>query len=146
MKDLTKGMSFIQKTIKEMDIPDLKNERYKINKTIEDSRTTLDKLRGVLENETRIRQVIRELEDLSKICFEGQSDKQDSAQLVIHQLETRVAESEKLSTSLEGELSRLDRELQRINEKLSLARAKVRDGNETVTIYRVRVSNTGYKK
>jgi hypothetical protein len=128
-------MSFIKNLAKEfqtvksmIDIPDLKNERYKINKKIEESNTSLSKVRCILENETRIRQVIRDLEDLSEICFEGQPDKKDSAQQVIQQLETRVEESEKLSSSLEGELSRLDRELQRINEKLSAARANVRLG------------------
>ena len=101
----------------------LKDQRYNLTKKIQECRESHDQACGILNAETRIQQVIRDLEDVSAICFEGHPDKRDSAQQVIHHLQGRVEESEKLSKSLEGELSRLHQDLQRVNEKLSAARA-----------------------
>lgn len=106
-----------------IDIPELKKEREKINKKLDELYRSRSKYNIVIEYETRIRQVMRDLEDVSEICFDGQEDKKDTAKRVIGYLSNRVEESEKLSKSIEEEISLLQQELQRINEKLSAPRS-----------------------
>jgi predicted nucleic acid-binding Zn-ribbon protein len=65
---------------------------------------------------------MRDLVDVSEICFDGHPDKMDSAQQVIRHLANRVEEVYHSIHQLEMEISRLEQELQRVNEKLSAAR------------------------
>lgn len=99
-------MSFIKsiakeiKSIKSMiDIPELKNERERIKKRIEESRIVHEKQQKIVQNRERIRQVFRDFEDIVSLSFE--EGEQESAQNVINTLLTRVEESEKLSASVE---------------------------------------------
>lgn len=124
-------MSFIKsiakeiKSIKSMiDIPELKNERERIKKRIEESRIVHEKQQKIVQNRERIRQVFRDFEDIVSLSFE--EGEQESAQNVINTLLTRVEESEKLSASVEGDISRLEQELKKVNDKLSAARGAVR--------------------
>jgi predicted nucleic acid-binding Zn-ribbon protein len=126
-------MSFIKNLVKEIktvksmiDIPDLKNERDRINKRMEELNKSYEKHRLIADYETRIRQVMRDLEDVSEICFEGQEEYKNSAKQVIDALANRVEEAEKSSKSIEEEISRVTGDLQRVNDKLSAARAAVR--------------------
>ena len=128
-------MSFIKSLVKEIktvksmiDIPELKNERDRINKKLEELRRSHEKHHLIIEYNARIRQVMRELEDVSEICFDGpeQEESKNSAKQVIGALANRVEDAEKWAKSLEEEISRVNQELQRVNEKLSEARAAVR--------------------
>lgn len=119
------------KTVKSMiDIPELKNEREKLNRKMEKLNATKEEHDLIIQNETRIRQVMRELEDLSSICFrgqeEGQEEKRTSTKQVIDNLQNKLEESERIVSSTAEELSRVEQDLKRVNEKLSAARAAVR--------------------
>lgn len=130
-------MSFIKNLVKEIktvksmiDIPELKAERERLNQKIKSLNTTVCETQLILQNEVRIRQVMRELEDLSLICFEGpgegQEEKRNSTKQVIDNLKNKFEEAQKNSLHTAEELSRLEQELKRVNEKLSAARANVR--------------------
>jgi hypothetical protein len=121
-----KQMSFFKTIAKEIQtvksklhVPDLRNQRYTLQKQLEESRNSLCEVRLVHDHGSRIRQVMRDLVDVSEICFEGQQDKKDSAQKVIHHLANRVEEADNLMHSLELKISKLEQELQMVNEKLS---------------------------
>jgi chromosome segregation ATPase len=124
-------MSFIKSLVKEIktvksmiNIPDLKNERERFHRKIDELRTTVAEQQKVIQQEGRILQVTRDLEELIGICFEEKE--KERAQEVINNLLNRVEEAEKISKSKEEEISRLEQELERVNEKLSAARAAVR--------------------
>jgi hypothetical protein len=115
------------KTVKSMsDISELKNERETIKRKLEELDRSYEKHHLIVENETRILKVIRELDDLSTICFEGQEESNNSAKKVIDAFANSVEESNKLSKSIEEEILRVNKELRKVNDKLSVARAGVR--------------------
>jgi hypothetical protein len=110
------------KPVKSMiDIQELKNEREVIKKNIEELTKTLEKKQNVIHEKEKIRRVIRDLEDVVGICFEG--NEKYIAQQVINNLLTCVEEGEKMSISCEEEKSKLEQKMKRLNEKLSAARA-----------------------
>jgi chromosome segregation ATPase len=126
-------MSFIKSIVKEiktvksmLDIPELKNERSNLSKKLESHNSIVDKHQKIIQKKEDIEKTVRDLEEVVEICLKEKEDEFNSAKKVIEAILNCVEDSEKKIKSETEEISRLEQELKRVNDKLSAARASVR--------------------
>ena len=114
------------KTVKSMiDIPELKRERDAVNKKLQSAREMQKSQQNILDHLYIINQTTHNLKSLEKVCYEQMPGELERAQSVIVHLNNCVKKAEEHIILNNENISKLEQELQRINDRLSAARAAV---------------------
>lgn len=125
-------MSFFKKIAKEInvvksmiDIPELKKERHILNKNLQDAYLAQQTEQDIIDRAHIIRQTTQLLQSLENVCYKDRPSELERAQTVINYLNDSVKNAEEFIIRNKENISVLEQNIKKINDKLSKARAMV---------------------
>lgn len=125
-------MSFFKNIAKEinvvksmLDIPELKKERDILTKKLQNACQVQQTEQDIIDRAHIIRQTTQLLQSIENVCYKDRPSELERAQNVINYLNDRVKNAEEFVIRNRENISVLEQKIQKINDKLSKARAVV---------------------
>ena len=125
--------SFIKSIVKEvnivksmLDIPALKNEKESLTHKLEEAQKIYTKHQTILDKSTTIKETVTAMLDVCNLCLEGNAFELDKANTLNNALLDSIEKAQEGSDRAFAEIKRIESEIEKINGKLSAARAAVR--------------------